>query len=157
MNAFSMMPDCSFEELIPIFSARYSRDHIWLRPAMKRYGIWRLVHQFTDHRFTTHDPAHDTVSSQSSHYNHLSNPSLMYSETTIEGLETQPLSPELFPQSCAHLLDAASRVLIRHVVCCGNTYWTAFSEKFCVERIRDQHSKHHKSYIIWSRITCRLQ
>ena len=39
------MPDCSFEELIPIFSARYSRDHLWLRPAMKRYGIWRLVHR----------------------------------------------------------------------------------------------------------------
>ena len=40
-----MMPDCSFEELIPIFSARYSGDHLWLRPAMKRYGIWRLVHR----------------------------------------------------------------------------------------------------------------
>ena len=39
------MPDCSFEELIPIFSARYSGDHLWLRPAMKRYGIWRLVHR----------------------------------------------------------------------------------------------------------------
>ena len=39
------MPDCSFEELIPIFSARYSWDHLWLRPAMKRYGIWRLVHR----------------------------------------------------------------------------------------------------------------
>ena len=40
-----MMPDCSFEELIPIFSARYSGDHLWLRPAMKRYGIWRLVNR----------------------------------------------------------------------------------------------------------------
>ena len=39
------MPDYSFEELIPIFSARYSGDQLWLRPAMKRYGIWRLVHR----------------------------------------------------------------------------------------------------------------
>ena len=78
-------------------------------------------------------------------------------EATIEGLETQPLRPELFPQSCARLLDAASRVLIRNVVCCGNTNWTVFSEKFCVKRIWDQQSKHNKSYIIWNRITCRLQ
>ena len=42
-------------------------------------------------------------------------------ETTIEGLETQPLRPELFPQSYACLLDAASRMLIRHVVC-----WTKY-------------------------------
>ena len=41
--------------------------------------------------------------------------------------------------------------------CCGNNNWTIFSEKFCVERIRGQLSKHNESYIIWSRITCRLQ
>ena len=69
-----MMPDCSFEELIPIFSTRYSGDHLWLRPAMKRCGISRLGSQITPGEFTTHD----TASSQSSHCNHLSNPSFMY-------------------------------------------------------------------------------
>ena len=76
-----MMPDCSFEELIPIFSARYSGDHIWLgRMGMKRYGISRLVHSshLENSRPMTTD---DTVSSQSSRYNHLSNPSLMYCRT----------------------------------------------------------------------------
>ena len=57
-----MMPDCSFEELIPIFSTRYSGDHLWLRPAMKRCGISRLGSQITPGEFTTHD----TASSQSS-------------------------------------------------------------------------------------------
>ena len=76
-----MMPDRSFEELIPIFSARYSGDHIWLgRMGMKRYGISRLVHSshLENSRPMTTD---DTVSSQSSRYNHLSNPSLMYCRT----------------------------------------------------------------------------
>ena len=73
------MPDCSFEELIPIFSTRYSGDHLWLRPAMKRYGISRLGSQITPGEFTTHD----TASSQSSHYNHLSNPSFMCCRTYV--------------------------------------------------------------------------
>ena len=104
------MPDCSFEELIPIFSTRYSGDHIWLgvtgrsgwgrsgwgrfgvgpfwpgiwlgdpgRSPMKRYGISRLGSQITPGEFTTHG----TVSSQSSHYNHLSNPSFMYCRTYV--------------------------------------------------------------------------
>ena len=67
------------------------------------------------------------------------------------------LSPESFRQSCMCLLDAASRLLIIHVVCCGNTNWTVFSETFCVERIRERLSQHDKSYVIWNRITCRLQ
>ena len=29
--------------------------------------------------------------------------------------------------------------------------------KFCVKRLWDQASEHNKWYIIWSRITCRLQ
>ena len=74
-----MMPDCSFEELIPIFSTRYSGDHLWLRPAMKRCGISRLGSQITPGEFTTHDMA----SSQSSHYNHLLNPSFMYCRTYV--------------------------------------------------------------------------
>ena len=77
------MPDCNFEELIPIFSARYSGDHIWLgRMGMKRYGLSRLVHSShpENSRPMTTD---DTVSSQSSHYNHLSNPSLMYCRTYV--------------------------------------------------------------------------
>ena len=73
------MPDCSFEELIPIFSTRYSGDHLWLRPAMKRCGISRLGSQITPGEFTTHD----TASSQSSHCNHLSNPSFMYCRTYV--------------------------------------------------------------------------
>ena len=81
----------------------------------------------------------------------------MWAETTIEGLETRPLSREILPQCSARLLVAVSRVLIRHGVCCGNTYWTVFSEKFCVERIWDWVSKHNKSYTVWSRIICRLQ
>ena len=78
---------------------------------------------------------------------------LISPETTKEGHETRLLGPESFPQSCARLFDAASRVLIRHMVGCGNTNWTVFSEKFCVEIIGDQLSKHNKSYVIWSRIT----
>ena len=73
------MPDCSFEELISIFSTRYSGDHLWLRPAMKRCGISRHGSQITPGEFTTHD----TASSQSSHYNHLSNPSFMYCRTYV--------------------------------------------------------------------------
>ena len=73
------MPDCNFEELIPIFSTRYPGDHLWLRPAMKRCGISRLGSQITPGEFTTHD----TASSQSSHYNHLSNPSFMYCRTYV--------------------------------------------------------------------------
>ena len=73
------MPDCSFEELIPIFSTRYSGDHLWLRPAMKRCGISRLGSQITPGEFTTHD----TASLQSSHCNHLSNPSFMYCRTYV--------------------------------------------------------------------------
>ena len=79
------MPDCSFEELIPVFSTRYSGDHLWLRPAMKRCGIlivecWlRLGSQITPGEFTTQD----TASSQSSHYNHLTNPSFMYCRTYV--------------------------------------------------------------------------
>ena len=71
-----MMPDCSFEELISIFSTRYSGDHLWLRPAMKRCGISRQGSQITPGEFTTHDRA-------SSHYNHLSNPSFMYCRTYV--------------------------------------------------------------------------
>ena len=78
-ECISMMPDCSFEELIPIFSTRYSGDHLWLRPAMKRCGISRLGSQITPGEFTTHDMA----SSQSSHYNHLLNPSFMYCRTYV--------------------------------------------------------------------------
>ena len=81
---------------------------------------------------------------------------LISPETTIEGHVTQPMGPELFPQSFARLLDAANRVLIRHMVGCGNTNWTVFSEKFYVEIIGDQLSKHNKSYVTWSRITRRL-
>ena len=55
-------------------------------------------------------------------------------ENTIEGLETQPLSPGLFHQSCARLLDAASRVLIRHVVCCGNTVTEPYLVKSFVSK-----------------------
>ena len=73
------MPDCSFEEFIPIFSTRYSGDHLWLRPAMKRCRISRLGSQITPGEFTTHD----TASLQSSHYNHLSNPSFMYCRTYV--------------------------------------------------------------------------
>ena len=80
---------------------------------------------------------------------------LMSPETAVAGHKTQPLGPELFPQSCARLLDAASRVLIRHMVGCGNTNRTVFSEKFYVEII-NRLSKHNKSYVIWSRITRRL-
>ena len=69
------------------------------------------------------------------------------SETTIEGPETRSLSREILPQCCARLPVAVSRVLIRHGVCCGNTYWTVFSEKLCVERIWDWVSKHNKTYI----------
>ena len=57
---------------------------------------------------------------------------LISPETTKGGHETQPLGPELFPQSCARRLDAARRVLIWHMVGCGNTKWTVFSEQFCV-------------------------
>ena len=74
-----MMPDCSFEELIPIFSARYSGDHLWLRPAMKMLRNLKTRSEITPGEFTTHD----TISSQSSHYNHLSNPSLMYCRTYV--------------------------------------------------------------------------
>ena len=73
------MPDCSFEESIPVFSTRYSGDHLWLRPAMKRCGISRLGSQITPGEFTTQD----TASSQSSHHNHLSNPSFMYCRTYV--------------------------------------------------------------------------
>ena len=74
------MPDCSFELIpVPIFSTWYSGDHLWLRPAMKRCGISRLGSQITPGEFTTHD----TASSQSSHYNHLSNPSFMYCRTYV--------------------------------------------------------------------------
>ena len=55
-------------------------------------------------------------------------------DTTIEELETQPLNPELFPQSCMRLLDAASRVLIRHVVCCGNTITEPYLVKSFVSK-----------------------
>ena len=53
---------------------------------------------------------------------------LISPETTKEEHETQPLGPELFPQSCARLLNAARRVLIRHMVGCDNTNWNVFSE-----------------------------
>ena len=81
-----MMPDCSFEELIPIFSTRYSGDHLWLRPAMKHCGISRLGSQITPGEFTTHD----TASSQSSHYNHLSNSSFMYCRTYVNLYDAVP-------------------------------------------------------------------
>ena len=74
-------------------------------------------------------------------------------ETKMGGLETQPLSPKILRQCCARLLVAASRVIIRHVVSWGNTYWTIFSET----RIRGWVSKHNKWYVIRSRIICRLQ
>ena len=51
-----MMPESSFEELIPIFSARYSGDHIWL-------GDWgwnatESKDSFTDQTRRIHDPWH---------------------------------------------------------------------------------------------------
>ena len=46
---------------------------------MKRCGISRLGSQITPGEFTNHD----TASSQSSHYNHLSNPSFMYCRTYV--------------------------------------------------------------------------
>ena len=82
---------------------------------------------------------------------------LCTSETTIEGLETQPRSPELFPQFCARLLDATSRVFIRHLIYCGNTNWTTFSETFCVERIRenDLNIRKHMSFEAALYLHCR--
>ena len=76
------MPDCSFEELIPIFSPRYSGDHAYLawRPGIKRYGISRLVHR--SHPENSR-PMTRSQDSQSSHYNHLLNPSLMYCRTFV--------------------------------------------------------------------------
>ena len=33
-----MMPDCRYEELIPMFSAQYSGDHVWRWNAMESPG-----------------------------------------------------------------------------------------------------------------------
>ena len=38
------MPECNFEELIPIFSVRYARDHVWLDEMLRN-----LIDSFTVH------------------------------------------------------------------------------------------------------------
>ena len=57
--------------------------HLTWRPGLKYYGISKTRSQFTPGEFTTGFTTHNTASSQSSHYNHLSNPSLMYCRTYV--------------------------------------------------------------------------
>ena len=48
MHLWSRMPDCSFKESIPIFSAQYSGDHIWLGD-WEWETLWNLQDSFTVH------------------------------------------------------------------------------------------------------------
>ena len=73
------MPDCSFERVNTCIFCP-----ILQRPPLTETGDETLRNlktrsQITPGEFTTHD----TVSLQSSHYNHLSNPSLMYCRTYV--------------------------------------------------------------------------
>ena len=58
MRLWSRMSDCSFEELIPLISARYSGPSettcLFWRRGMKRYGISQIRSQFTAHRTRPH-------------------------------------------------------------------------------------------------------
>ena len=54
---------------------------------MKCYGISKTRSQFTPGEFTTGFTTHNTASSQSSHYNHLSNPSSMYCRTYVKSYD----------------------------------------------------------------------
>ena len=76
------MPDCSFEELIPIFlpdtpETTFDWDRRW-NTAESRDSVHRS--HLENSRPMTSD---DTASSQSSHNNHLSNPSFMYCRTYV--------------------------------------------------------------------------
>ena len=77
------MPYCSSKELIPIqyiFCPIIRKPHLAWRRGQKRYGLPKTHSQFMPREFTTLD----TASSQSSHYNNLSNPSLIYGKSYVK-------------------------------------------------------------------------
>ena len=68
---------------------------------------WKTRSQLMPREFTTHD----TASSQSSHYNHLSNPSLMYSRTYMnlyDAIGSVILCEKLHKHLCFHWIAMAA-------------------------------------------------